>query len=368
MAAVTFHCVSKTYRGGVAAIDDLSLEVADGELLVLIGPSGCGKTTALRLIAGLEEPTRGSIAVGGRTLDGVPPKDRDVAMVFQSDTLYPHLSVYGNLAFALKMRGTVRSEIRRRIADTAALLDIAALLDRRGWELSGGQKRRVALGRAIVRRPAVFLLDEPLTGLDAALRSQIRREIRCLHQRLGTTMIYVTHDQAEAMTLGDRLAVLRDGRLQQIADPVGLYRRPANRFVAALLGGPPMNFFPGRIDARDGRLTFRGRYFKFPISQSWGAALQSHVDRNVLLGIRPEHLRRSSAARSAVAATLLATVHGRELLGAEQHVDLRWAGGEITLRADSRENYGQNEAIKLAFSMEDVYFFDAATEKAIAAV
>ena len=345
---------------------DLSLQVADGELLVLLGPSGSGKTTVLRLIAGLEEPTRGSIALDGRMLDGVQPKDRDVAMVFQSDTLYPHLNVYGNLAFALKMRGTARSEIRRRVADAAALLDIAPLLDRRGWELSGGQRRRVALGRAIVRRPAVFLFDEPLTGLDAALRSQIRREIRRLHRQLGTTMIYVTHDQAEAMTLGDRLAVLRNGRLQQVADPAGLYGRPANRFVAALLGSPPMNFFPGRIEARDGRLAFQGQCFELQISPPSGAALQCHADRNVLLGIRPEHLRRPSAGQSAAGATLRATVDWRELLGAVQHVGLRWAGGELTLHRILGEDYRLGEPVELVLPAEDVYFFDAATEQSVA--
>jgi multiple sugar transport system ATP-binding protein len=289
-------------------------------------------------------------------------------MVFQSDALYPHLNVFGNLAFALKMRCTPPSEIRQRVADAAASLDIAAILDRRGWELSGGQRRRVALGRAIVRRPAVFLLDEPLTGLDAALRSQIRREIGRLHRQLGTTMIYVTHDQIEAMTLAHRLAVLYDGRLQQVADPAQLYRRPANRVVASLLGSPPMNFLPGRIETLDGRLGFQGQCCGFPIAPWWIAALQSYVGRNVLLGIRPEHLRRSSAMRSATAGTLRATVHGRELLGAEQHVDLRWAGGELTLRADSHESFGPGETVDLALPAEELYFFDAITEQAIPAV
>lgn len=366
MAAVTFHRVGKTYHRGITAIDDLSLQVADGELLVLVGPSGCGKTTALRLIAGLEEPSRGTIALDGRTLGGLPPKDRDVAMVFQSDTLYPHLNVYGNLAFGLTMRGTARSEIRRRVGAAAALLGIESLLDRHGWELSGGQRRRVALGRAIVRRPAVFLLDEPLTGLDAALRNHIRREIRGLHDQLGTTMVYVTHDQAEAMTLGDRIAVLRDGRLQQLAEPVGLYRRPANRFVAALVGSPPMNFRCGRVEARDGSLAFGDEHFSFPVGEAWAVRLRSHVDRSVWLGIRPEHLRRSSTERpSGGQLTLHATVQSREILGAEQHVYLRWAGEELTLRADSRESYSAGEEVELIVPLEDVCFFDAATEASI---
>jgi multiple sugar transport system ATP-binding protein len=246
-------------------------------------------------------------------------------------------------------------------------LGIDTMLYRRGWELSGGQRRRVALGRAIVRRPALFLLDEPLTGLDAALRSQIRREIRRLHRQLGTTMVYVTHDQAEAMTLGDRLAVLRDGRLQQVASPAALYGRPANRFVAALLGSPPMNFLPGRIETRDGRLMFTNPHVGLPISASWVPALQAHIDRSVLLGIRPEHLRRSLPQHVPATAQLSATVCGREMLGAEQHVELRWAGGELTLRADSRESYVPGEEVKLLLPTEEIRFFDAATEEAIMA-
>jgi multiple sugar transport system ATP-binding protein len=365
MAAVGFQHVVKTYRGPIAALEDFSLEVADGELLVLVGPSGCGKTTALRLVAGLETPTRGSLHLGGRRVDGVPPQRRNVAMVFQSDTLYPHLSVYDNLAFALRMRGTARREIRQRVAQAAATLGIDDLLARRPWELSGGQRRRVALGRAITGRPAVFLLDEPLSGLDAGLRVQIRREIRRLHEQRGATMIHVTHDQAEAMTLGDRIAVLRAGRLQQVAAPAALYRRPANRFVAALVGSPPMNFCPGRIEAGDGRFAFRGESLLLEVSPAHQAALAPYRGRTVLLGIRPEHLRRAAGEPAADHPPVRARVQSRELLGAECHVEIRLGNAEWIVRTGDADEFRPGEEVELTLSAEHLHFFDPATEEAI---
>ncbi|MGA2062281.1 MAG: ABC transporter ATP-binding protein, partial [Thermoguttaceae bacterium] len=248
MAALVLENLVKTFPGGIRALDGVSLDVADGERVVLFGPSGSGKTTALRLIAGLEHPSGGTISIDGRIVNRLPPQQRDVAMVFQQHSLYPHLSVFGNLAFGLKLRRLGKAEIQSRVAETAAVLGIADLLKRKAWELSGGQRQRVALGRAIVRRPKIFLLDEPLSHLDAGLREQMRHEIvRLQQERLQATMIYVTHDQTEAMTIGQRIIALNNGRVQQIADPETLYNRPANRFVASLIGSPAMNFFPGKI-------------------------------------------------------------------------------------------------------------------------
>jgi multiple sugar transport system ATP-binding protein len=289
---------------GVRAVDDLSLDAADGELLVLTGPSGCGKTTVLRLIAGLERPSGGSIAIDGRPVAGLPPRRRDVAMVFQQGALYPHLSVYGNLAFGLRLRGESRIEIDRRVREAAEMLDIAELLTRRPGELSGGQQRRVALGRAIVRRPRLFLFDEPLESLDAGLRGQLRQEIRRLHQRLRITAVYVTHDQTEAMSLGERIAVLRAGRLEQAADPQTLYAQPVNRFVAAAIGAPPMSFVAGRIEGCDAGLAFVATtgdaQLQWPIPESRAAELQVYLGKPILLGIRPEHLALEANAGTAL--------------------------------------------------------------------
>jgi multiple sugar transport system ATP-binding protein len=366
--------LAKTFPGGVRAVDDLSLEVAAGEVLVLVGPSGCGKTTVLRMIAGLEPPSQGSIALEGRVLDGLPPRHRDVAMVFQHGALYPHLSVYGNMAFSLALRRTAKAEIRRRVRAAAATLGIEDLLDRRPGQLSGGQRQRVALGRALVRQPKLFLFDEPLSNLEASLRSQLQAEIRRLHALSGATAVYVTHDQTEAMTLGQRVAVLRQGRLQQVADPLTLYRRPANRFVAALIGMPPMNFLAGRIQRHDGGLGFvveedpgAAAPVVLPIPAARAAALTAHVGGPVLLGLRPEHLFAAGPEPSPGAARLPATVEAIERLGPVSHVALGVGRQTLIARMDAACKLAAGEPVLLAAAMDEAHFFDAVSEQAIAA-
>jgi multiple sugar transport system ATP-binding protein len=284
MSNVIFNNVNKVYPSGFHAVVDLDLEIAAGELVVLVGPSGCGKSTTLRMLAGLEEVTDGELWIGGRMVNEIAPGERDIAMVFQNYALYPHMTVRKNLAFGLKMRRTPKAEIASRIQDVSEILDINSLLDRRPRELSGGQRQRVALGRAIVREPQVFLFDEPLSNLDAKLRVQMRTEIASLHQRLGTTMVYVTHDQVEAMTLGQRIVIMHQGRIQQIAPPLEIYRRPANYFVAGFVGSPPMNFIDGQI--RQGTFKFQGGQFEIGQAFSKGPI----ADGAVRLGVRAEDL------------------------------------------------------------------------------
>jgi len=292
MSGVTLLRVTKTYpskRGEVRAVSDLSLAVADRELIVLVGPSGCGKTTTLRLIAGLEPPTAGTIQIGDRVVNHVAPKDRDIAMVFQNYALYPHMTVFDNLAFGLKMRRVRTEEIKRQVQETAGLLSIEHLLDRKPGALSGGERQRVALGRAIVRTPQVFLFDEPLANLDARLRLKMRTEIKTLHRNLHATILYVTHDQEEAMTLGDRIAVLKDGIVQQCDPPLEVYTRPANRFVADFIGSPPMNFLEGRLEGDAGGLLFSAPVACLKIPPEISGNLRSHAGGAVVLGLRPEH-------------------------------------------------------------------------------
>ncbi len=300
MAEVTLTAVRKVYPGGHEAVRDLSLAIADGELLVLVGPSGCGKTTTLRMVAGLEEATAGTIGIGGRVVNGVAPKDRDVAMVFQNYALYPHMTVRRNMAFALTLRRLPRAEIDRRVREAARILGIEELLDRRPRQLSGGQRQRVAVGRAIVREPKAFLFDEPLSNLDARMRITTRAELKALHHRLRTTTIYVTHDQEEAMTLGDRVAVMSRGLLQQVGPPLEVYARPANRFVAGFIGTPPMNLIEGRIEGADGALVFVARAsaeLRLPVAPAHRARLGPHAGREVVLGLRPQSLRETAEAR-----------------------------------------------------------------------
>jgi multiple sugar transport system ATP-binding protein len=366
MATLTLQHIVKTYPGHGRAVDDLTLEVADGELIVLVGPSGCGKTTTLRLIAGLERPTRGTISIDGRSMAGVPPKRRDVAMVFQGHVLYPHLNVAGNLAFGLKLRGVAKAEIRRRVNEAADVLHIRTLLSRRPGELSGGEQQRVALGRAIVRKPKLFLFDEPLSNLDAALRSQMRQEIRSLHARLGTTTVYVTHDQTEAMALGQRIAVLRQGRLQQVADPATLYNRPANRFVAALIGSPAMNFFEGRIEHRDQALVFLGESFCLPIPNPPSAELESYLGRLLTLGIRPEHIGSPAAERQPDAPRIPARVEAIEPVGPEWYVHYRVGTGEFVSRIDATPGLHVGDQAQPAVMTDHLHFFDPQTQNTVA--
>src|SRR6267378_1842103 len=299
MGQIVLDHVTKMYPGGVKGIDDLSLDIADGEFMVLVGPSGCGKSTALRSIAGLEEITSGTISIGSQVVNDLPPKDRDIAMVFQNYALYPHMTVEQNLAFGLQQRKTPKDQIKRRVGEVAGLLGLEDYLKRKPAALSGGQRQRVAMGRAIVREPKAFLMDEPLSNLDAKLRVSMRAQLSSLHGRLGTTTIYVTHDQTEAMTLGQRVAVMRNGRIVQVDEPQRLYDNPANQFVAGFIGSPAMNFFEGRLHREDGRYSVVVGAQRLAIDELEAAAVErlgDHVGRSLILGVRPEHLEDAALA------------------------------------------------------------------------
>ncbi len=362
MAEVVFDHVSKRY-GSVVVLRDLDLVVRDREFLVLVGPSGCGKSTAMRLVAGLEEITAGTLSIGGRVVNDLAPRDRDVAMVFQSYALYPHMSVYDNLAYALRLRRFSRDEIDRRVRDAARSLGIDALLARKPRELSGGQRQRVALGRAIVREAQVFLMDEPLSNLDAQLRVQTRAELIRLHDRLRATVIYVTHDQVEAMTMGDRLAVLNAGVLQQLDTPQGVYERPANLFVARFIGSPSMNVLPARLEPADGALDalLAGQRLRLPPEQA--AAARAATDGSVLVGIRPEHL--SLADGAAPDATLSGRVELVERLGSELIVYLDAAGTPLTARLPADAPVARGDSLTLAVARDRLHLFDPQTERAL---
>jgi len=330
MASVSLRNVRKVYPGGAVGVDGVDLEIRDGEFVVLVGPSGCGKSTTLRMIAGLEEISSGEIEIGGRVVNEVLPKDRDIAMVFQNYALYPHMTVRENLAFGLKLRKVPRDEIERRIAEAAAVLGIEPYLDRRPKALSGGQRQRVAVGRAIVRNPAVFLFDEPLSNLDAKMRTQMRVEIKRLHARLGATMIYVTHDQIEAMTMGDRIVVMEGGRIRQAGAPLEVYGHPADRFVAGFIGTPPMNFFEGRVErGAGGAPVFRFGTAALPLPAGWAAL----PDGPATLGVRPEAV--SPAPDGAPGALLDAEVDVVEPMGAETYVYAAAAGASFIARVPS---------------------------------
>jgi multiple sugar transport system ATP-binding protein len=323
MAQIVLDHVDKVYQGGVKALDDLSLEVREGEFMVLVGPSGCGKSTALRSIAGLEEITGGTISIGDQVVNDLPPKDRDIAMVFQNYALYPHMTVEDNLAFGLKLRKTPKAEIRRRVTDAAKLLGLEPYLNRKPAALSGGQRQRVAMGRAIVREPQAFLMDEPLSNLDAKLRVSMRAALNQLHERLGTTTVYVTHDQVEAMTLGDRVCVMRDGRIQQVDTPQRLFESPVNLFVAGFIGSPAMNFVEATLDRAegDGGLAVRFAGYTLPVPASVLDArpgLSGYLGRKVILGVRPSHFE-DAAYGDASWARLGCTVSVTEELGTEIH-------------------------------------------------
>ncbi|MGI8877094.1 MAG: ABC transporter ATP-binding protein, partial [Candidatus Limnocylindria bacterium] len=340
-------------------------EVHDGEFLVLVGPSGCGKTTALRMVAGLEEQTSGDIRIGERVVNDVPPKDRDIAMVFQNYALYPHMSVYDNLAFGLKLRGTPKAEIDRRVGEVGEVLGIRHLLQRKPKELSGGQRQRVAVGRAIAREPKVFLMDEPLSNLDAALRVQTRAELQKLHQRIRTTTVYVTHDQVEAMTMGDRIAVMKDGLLQQLDSPQALHERPANLFVAGFIGSPAMNFFPGKLVQDNGTTYAEAAFFRAPLAASAARA----TGRDVIVGVRPEDIDDLSTHGSAGSAGHLpveANVEVVEFLGNEFQLHLRAAGDSPFVARVSTDTQTQPGApIRLGFDTRKLHVFDRATEEAL---
>ncbi len=365
MANVTYDHVTKHF-GEVVAVNDMSLEVHDKEFLVLVGPSGCGKTTALRLLAGLEEITEGNIYIGDRIVNDVAPKDRDIAMVFQSYALYPHMSVYDNMAFGLKLRKTPKADIDRRVKDAADMLGIGQLLDRKPKQLSGGQRQRVAVGRAIVREPRVFLLDEPLSNLDAKLRVQTRAELSKLHQRLGTTFIYVTHDQVEAMTMATRIAVMKDGLLQQLDTPQNLYDSPGNIFVAGFIGSPSMNFFDVTLVESDGRLFVDGGTFRLEMPEHKIAALLPYKGKEVIAGIRPEDIHaKPYTPADIIQQDMKAEVEVTELMGNEIFVYLLTGKKSFIARVDPRASGRPGDQIELALNMANVHIFDRDTETAI---
>jgi len=361
MATVSFEGVTKRY-GDVAAVRDLSLEINDGEFMVLVGPSGCGKTTSLRMIAGLEEITEGTLRIGDRVVNDVAAKDRDIAMVFQSYALYPHMSVRDNMAFGLKLRKVDRVEIDRRVGDAARILGLETLLARKPKELSGGQRQRVALGRAIVREPAVFLMDEPLSNLDAKLRVQTRAEIARLHQRLKTTVVYVTHDQVEAMTMGTRIAVMNAGDLQQVGTPQDLYDRPRNRFVAGFIGSPAMNFVDLRVDGDK----LRGAGFELDVPTIHKAALANATGRAVVGGFRPEHL---DLGEPGDRLSIRATADVVEYLGNEELLHLTVASheGDVIALIDSSHRVRPGDVLDLNLEAERLYLFDAETGNSLTA-
>jgi len=365
MASVTYEHVAKQF-GDVVAVSDLTIEIPDKEFLVFVGPSGCGKTTSLRLLAGLEEVTEGDIYIGDRLVNDVPPKDRDIAMVFQSYALYPHMSVYDNMAFGLKLRKTPKKEIERRVHESAKILGIEELLDRKPKQLSGGQRQRVAVGRAIVREPYVFLMDEPLSNLDAKLRVQARAEISKLHQRLGTTFIYVTHDQVEAMTMGTRIAVMRDGILQQVDSPQVLYDTPVNIFVAGFIGSPAMNFLDATLVERDGKVAVDTKDFLLEIPDDKAETYRQYLGKDVIFGIRPEDTHDPDYAPPGIKSALVeAKVDVTELMGNEVIVYLVSEGTEFLGRFDPRTGARVGNTLPVVFNMDRMHVFDKQAEIAI---
>ncbi len=366
MAQVSLDKVSKIYPSNVQAVSEVSLGIERREFMVLVGPSGCGKTTVLRMIAGLEDISSGKIYIGNKLVNDIPPKDRDIAMVFQNYALYPHMTVFQNMAFALKLRKYPKSEIESRVNDAAEILGIKKLLDRKPKELSGGQRQRVALGRAIVRKPLVFLFDEPLSNLDAKLRVQMRTEIKKLHQRLQATIVYVTHDQTEALTMGDRIVVLKDGQVQQVADPITLYDRPVNKFVASFIGSPPMNFLNGTIVHLDSKFYFQNGPFKVRILDSMVPRIEGYQNREIIFGIRSEDIYdKLFASEASQDNTVRATCEVVEPMGAEAYLYLRTGPNTFIARVSGHVRPGVNQDIDLVLDMGKVHFFDKNTEQAI---
>jgi multiple sugar transport system ATP-binding protein len=367
MAEVRLEHVFKVYENNVTAVRDVSVLIEDKEFVVLVGPSGCGKSTVLRMIAGLEEVSSGTVSIGGDVVNDVPPKERDIAMVFQNYALYPHMTVYENLAFGLKLRKFPKDEIDKRVQHAATILGISSYLDRKPKALSGGQRQRVALGRAIVRQPKVFLFDEPLSNLDANLRVQMRTEISRLHHQLKTTMIYVTHDQIEAMSMGDRIVVLRDGVVQQVDSPLTIYHNPTNKFVAGFIGSPTMNFFQGSVGT-DGRTTFTQGELKFtlPIPEPVRGRLSAASADKVFLGIRPEHIYLRKPAGIETLAPISAQVDVVEPVGNEIFLYLSLdAGSTFVARVSSEHAPAVGKPCELLVDVSHLHFFDQTTERAL---
>ena len=366
MASVTFNHVYKLF-GDIAAVDDLTIEVADKEFLVFVGPSGCGKSTSLRMLAGLEEISEGEVLIGDRVVNNVAPKDRDVAMVFQSYALYPHMTVYDNMAFGLKLRKTPKKIIDERVTEAARELGIDHLLDRRPRQLSGGQRQRVAVGRAIVREPAVFLMDEPLSNLDAKLRVEARSFISKLHQRLETTFIYVTHDQVEAMTMGTRICVLNAGRLQQIDSPFNLYHNPTNVFVAGFIGSPSMNFFDATLKPDGDNLIIDAGAFSLKVPANKAAPFMSHKGKDVILGVRPEDIHDSRYLPQGITpANINSNVEVIEQMGNEMIIYLESGGKNFIARTDPRTAAQVGGTLDVTINLDNMHIFDKDTEISLA--
>jgi multiple sugar transport system ATP-binding protein len=364
MAEVTLRGVAKVYPGNVKAVKNIDLDIKDREFMVLVGPSGCGKSTTLRMIAGLEEISEGEIRIGERLINDVPPKDRDIAMVFQNYALYPHMTVYDNMAFGLKLRKFKKADIDKRVKEAARILSIEDYLDRRPKALSGGQRQRVAVGRAIVRKPEAFLFDEPLSNLDAKMRVQMRAEISKLHTQLETTMIYVTHDQVEAMTMGDRICVMKDGIIHQVDSPINLYDNPANLFVAGFIGTPPMNFFSGEVLSRDGKLYFKEETFELPLVDSWKSAVSPYINRRVVFGIRPEDICWEKTGNGDYP-KIKAEIEVIEPMGSETYLYLNTGMNSFIARVDAHKVLRVGDKVELPLFMPKAHLFDKETEKLI---
>ena len=368
MASLSLRHIYKKYPGGVTAVSDFNLEIKDKEFIVLVGPSGCGKSTTLRMIAGLEEISEGELFIGDRLVNDVAPKDRKIAMVFQNYALYPHMTVSENMAFGLKLSKTPKEEIKRRVEEAARILDITHLLDRKPKALSGGQKQRVALGRAIVRNPMVFLLDEPLSNLDAKLRATMRTELTKLHQRVETTFVYVTHDQVEAMTMASRIVVMKDGLIQQVDTPQKLYDYPVNMFVAGFIGTPQMNFINGNLVKKgaDVYFEFEGNSIKVPAEKANAPELQEYIGQEVVVGIRPESIHDQPAQISALEdSTVDSYVEVTELMGAEIYLYLVIGETKLIARVSARSTSRAGDTIKIALDTARMHIFDKDTEKCI---
>ena len=377
MARVVIEGVTKVFQGAcgesVRAVDNLNLTIEDKEFLVLVGPSGCGKTTTLRMIAGLEEITQGTISIDGEVVNDVDPKERDIAMVFQNYALYPHMTAYENMAFGLKLRKCPRAEIEQRVQEAAGMLDLANCLDRRPSELSGGQRQRVAVGRALVRKPRVFLFDEPLSNLDPKMRAQMRAEISRLHQRLAVTMIYVTHDQVEAMTMGDRIAVMKDGIIQQVAEPIELYQQPANLFVAGFIGSPPMNLIKGSLLRKGSALFFEEKPANGSVARimvrledETAARMGVYIGKEIIFGLRPENITDKLHAPDAPAERIIETVvEIVEPMGSETYVYLAAGNGSIVARVPAKNRIRVNQKVSVVMDMREAHFFDPGTERMI---
>ena len=370
MANVVLRSITKKINGHLI-VSNINLDIPDREFCVLVGPSGCGKSTTLRMIAGLEEVTSGEIWIGNKLVNGVPPKDRDIAMVFQNYALYPHMTAYQNMAFGLKLRGYGKKEIDARVRESAEILNLTHLLERKPKELSGGQRQRVAVGRAIVRKPKVFLFDEPLSNLDAKLRVQMRTELSKLHDRLQTTMIYVTHDQVEAMTMGDRICVMKDGMIMQVDRPLEIYNKPGNKFVASFIGSPPMNFFKGTVKRVGNHLSFiedntKGAPITVQLGESLAAKAASHVDKPIILGIRPEDVQDSlTLSAPNPAHTVEVTVEVSEPMGAETYLYLDSGAHSFIARVRPTDRFEVNQKVKVTLRMDTAHLFDVVTEQVL---